>query len=51
MVAANDNKEFNVIVDMPEKLEVTSEAVWIVETYMRDIVAKIMAMEAANDND
>lgn len=36
---------FKVTMHFPNKLEVTPEAVAIVETYMRDIVQKIMEME------
>lgn len=51
MVAANDNRELDVVVDMPETLPVTSEELALIETYMRDIVAELVKLEAANDND
>lgn len=39
---------FKVTVDFPDPLPVTPEEVSIVETYMRDIVQKIMEMENAD---
>tara|TARA_R110000868_G_C10945662_1_gene767416 strand:- start:1651 stop:1779 length:129 start_codon:yes stop_codon:yes gene_type:complete len=40
----------NVIVDMPERLPVTSDELALIETYMRDIIFEIIRLEADNDN-
>ena len=51
MVAANDNSQLDVVIDMPETLPVTSDELALIETYMRDVVSEMANLEAANDND
>jgi hypothetical protein len=43
-------EKLEVIVDMPETLPLTSDLLALIETYMGDIVAEMMKLEAANDN-
>jgi len=40
------NLTLDVELDMPETLEITSDELALIETYMRDIVAEIARIEA-----
>lgn len=43
-------EKLEVIVDMPETLLATSDFLALIETYMGDIVAEMVRLEADNDN-